>query len=76
MLEFLELEIPTVVGTQLIVRGWDAALHYGCALYDGLYIALSEMMDAALVHADRRLRNTLNQGFSLELWIEDLNLSN
>jgi predicted nucleic acid-binding protein len=71
MLDFLELEIPTVVGTQLIVRGWSASMRFDCALYDGLYLALSEMMNAQFVHADGRLQNTLAQRFPLELWIDD-----
>ncbi len=74
MLEFLELEIPTVVGTQLIVRGWSSALQYDCALYDGLYVALADMMGSQLIHADGRLRNTLAQRFPLELWVEDFEL--
>jgi predicted nucleic acid-binding protein len=75
MLEFLELNIPSVIGTQLIVRGWDAAMRYGCALYDGLYVALSELLDAPLVHADERLRNTLAKRFPHEQWIEDLDFT-
>lgn len=71
-LEFLQLSIPVVVGTHIIVRGWDASRTYGCALYDGLYLALAEMMDCPLVHADRRLHNSLRGRFPLELWIEDL----
>lgn len=74
MLEFLELNSPSVIGTQLIVRGWNASVLHGCALYDGLYLALAELLDAPLVHADERLRNTLNGNFANEVWIEDLTL--
>lgn len=70
--KFLDLELPTVRGNNLILRGWDASHKYGCALYDGLYAGLAEMIGVPLVHADRRLHNTLNGRFDLEIWIEDL----
>lgn len=53
--DFLALELPAAIGIHLIGRGWNAAKVYSCAFYDGLYLALAEMLDAPLIHADRRL---------------------
>jgi predicted nucleic acid-binding protein len=61
-------EIPIGV---LLEDGFSAALRFNCALYDGLYIALAELIGCQFIHADLRLRNTLGGRFSMELWIED-----
>jgi predicted nucleic acid-binding protein len=68
---FLELHIQTVESDSLIRAAFDYALHYDCALYDGLYLALADMAQCPLIHADRRLHNTLAGSFARELWIED-----
>lgn len=71
LLDFLGLAIPTVHGTQLIIPAFDLAHEFGCALYDGLYLALADSAGVSLIHADRRLRNTLDGRFPGEFWIED-----
>ena len=68
---FLDLGIPTVVGSALFVPAFGIALAYNCAFYDGLYLALANETGSSLVHADRRLLNTLQGRFTGELWIED-----
>jgi predicted nucleic acid-binding protein len=55
----------------LIAAGFDVALHYDCALYDALYLALADQAACPFVHADRRLHNTLAGRFPREMWIED-----
>lgn len=71
LVEFLDLDVPVVSGNGLIIRAWDLALRYGCAHYDALYLAVAEITEASLIHADRRLRNTLAGRFPRELWIEN-----
>ena len=69
MHDFLALAIPTVAGPRLIVAGFRYALNYDCAFYDDLYLALADQADCPLMHADRRLRNTLQGRLPNELWI-------
>lgn len=71
MQDFLNLGVPTVAGPSLFVSGFRTALAYDCAFYDGLYLALADRADCPLIHADRRLRNTLHGTFPYERWIED-----
>lgn len=71
LVNFLGLRLPTVGSNRLLYRGYDLALAYGCALYDGLYLVLAEYTDCLLLHADLRLRNTLDGRFPLEFWIDD-----
>jgi predicted nucleic acid-binding protein len=53
----------------LLTSGFDTALRFDCALYDGLYLTLAEQLDCPFVHADQRLRNALRGRFPRELWI-------
>jgi predicted nucleic acid-binding protein len=71
MRDFLSLSIPTTAGPALYERGFEYALHYDCAFYDALYLALADHAGCPFVHADRRLRNTLAGRFPREVWIED-----
>jgi predicted nucleic acid-binding protein len=68
---FLTSNIELVESNELLLAGFDYASRYGCAVYDGLYLALADMAQCPLVHADRRLHNTLAGTFARELWIED-----
>lgn len=65
------LPVQAVPLADLIIAGFEAALHFNCALYDALYLALADQIGCAFVHADRRLHNTLGGRFPRELWIED-----
>ena len=40
-------------------------------IYDGVYLALSELTGTPFRHADHRLRNTMANRFPLAHWIED-----
>jgi predicted nucleic acid-binding protein len=55
----------------LLASGFDTALRFDCALYDGLYLALAEQLDCPFIHADRRLRNALRGRFAQEVWIRE-----
>ena len=71
MQDFLSLGVPTVAGPSLFVSGFRTALAFDCAFYDGLYLTLADQAGCPLIHADRRLRNTLQGTFPNERWIED-----
>jgi predicted nucleic acid-binding protein len=68
---FLSLDLQTVSSNSLIRLAYDRSLYYGCNLYDGLHVALSEAAGCPLLHADNRLRRTLQGRLTGELWIED-----
>lgn len=72
--ELENLDIPMVNDHQLLRDGLDVALRLGCAFDDGLYLALSERTVSQVVHADRRLRNTINARFPREVWIDDFSM--
>ena len=69
--DFLALSIPTVSGSSLYTNAFEYALRFDCAYYDGLYLVLAENENCPIIHADRRLRNTLDGRFPRELWIQD-----
>jgi predicted nucleic acid-binding protein len=68
--EFIDLEIPTVTDDALLVAAQSLAFHYGCAFYDGLYLALAERLNLRVITADRKLYN-LVATHPLVLWITD-----
>jgi predicted nucleic acid-binding protein len=69
--ECLGWQIPTVGTDDLILAALDQAVHFGCSLYDGLYLALAESADCPLVYADHRLRNALGNRFPRAIWLAD-----
>jgi predicted nucleic acid-binding protein len=68
--EFLRLAIPTVNDDALLRAARAVAFHWGCAFYDGLYVALAERLSLRLITADRKL-HTLLATHPLVLWITD-----
>ena len=48
-----QLALPRIPDGALLSRAWE--LRDVCTIYDGLYVALAEGMDAALVTRDARL---------------------
>jgi predicted nucleic acid-binding protein len=52
--EFLALALPTVDDDQLVRAAYAAAQDYGCAFYDGLYLALAERLVVRFILADGR----------------------
>ncbi|CAN5795154.1 hypothetical protein BH23CHL2_BH23CHL2_15360 [soil metagenome] len=71
LITFLSLPIEKVTEEWLVLRGFDLSRQYGCAAYDGLYVALATDTGLPLVHANARLRSTLDGRFEHELWIEE-----
>ena len=71
LIEFLSLPIEKAGDVGLVLLGYDLARQYGCAAYDGLYLALADEIECQLLHADRRLHNILNGRSEQELWVED-----
>lgn len=69
--DFLAWRILTVANDDLILAASDLALRFECALYDGLYLALAESAECPLIHADKRLRNSLGAGFPRAVWLGD-----
>jgi predicted nucleic acid-binding protein len=67
---FLRLSIQTVNDDALIAAGYAAAGSYGCALYDGLYVALALRVGIPLITSDRRLYTRIHQ-LPVALWIAD-----
>jgi len=55
ILDFLSLELQTVSDNALIMAGYAAAGEYGCAFYDGLYVALAERSNLPLLTSDHKL---------------------
>jgi predicted nucleic acid-binding protein len=69
---WVALRIPVVTSDHLMRDAMRLSLAFGCAFYDGLYLALAEATDLPLIHADERLHNTLAGRFPNELWIADV----
>jgi predicted nucleic acid-binding protein len=72
--EFLELHIPTVSDDDLLRAARALAYQYGCAFYDGLYLALADRLNLRLITADRKLYE-LVWTHPLVLWITDYHKS-
>jgi predicted nucleic acid-binding protein len=72
LVEFLSLAIDRVGGERLALDGFDFGRTYGCAAYDGLYLALASRLAIPFVHADDRLRNILAGRFAYELHVDSL----
>ncbi len=72
MVDFLRLPITTVSGPTLLRNAFEIALLYDAPYYDSLYLALADSEQCPMIHADRRLHNTLAGRFPRELWIEDV----
>lgn len=51
--ELAELPLRRVVHTGLLDRAWQ--LRHNLTFYDGIYVALAELLDAPLLTLDRRL---------------------
>ncbi len=71
----LALPVITYGNRDLVLRGFDMAQRFGCAAYDGLYLAAADELGCPLIHADRRLRDTLSGAFERELWIQSFERS-
>jgi predicted nucleic acid-binding protein len=68
---FWDWEMRLSVDRTVMGRAWRLSQMYGVSFYDASYLALAEVEQRPLIHADERLRNTLAGRFPYELWIED-----
>ena len=68
--DFLALNLPTVDDDALIRAAYAAAQRYGCAFYDGLYIALAQRLDVRFILADHRFYSLI-QHLPSVAWLAD-----
>ena len=68
--EFLELPLPTVDDDQLVRAAYAAAQEYGCAFYDGLYLALAQRLNVRFLLADGRF-HPLIRHLPFVVWLGD-----
>jgi predicted nucleic acid-binding protein len=68
--EFLAINISLINDQDIIVDAYNLVHQYGCAIYDAIYLALSQKLDIPLIIADHRLYNRI---YSLPnvIWIGD-----
>ena len=75
ILEALDV-VPIEVRAErpLLARAVEIAMNLGSSVYDGLYLALAEAVDARLVTADRAFYRAVAGGPLREraLWVEDV----
>jgi len=71
-LESFTLTIET--SEPLVEAAWNVARLYDRSFYDGLYVALAVKNDCALVTADRKSYNALNDGDLAKhlVWVEEI----
>lgn len=68
--EFLTIGVRTVEDDDLVRAAYAAARQYGCAYYDGLYLALAQRLGVRFILADRRFY-TLIQHLPFVVWLPD-----
>ena len=68
--DFLALDLPTVDDDDLVRAAADAAQRYGCAFYDGLYLALAERLGVRFILADDRFHRLI-QHLPRVVWLSD-----
>lgn len=68
--EFLALGIRTVRDSELILAAYSLVHHYGCALYDALYLALAQRLGAEFITADSKLYRVIAD-IPNAVWIGD-----
>ena len=62
--------LPTHDDDQLITDAYAAAQQYGCAFYDGLYLALAQRLDVRFILADRPFYDRIAQ-LPFVVWLAD-----
>ncbi len=68
--EFLSLAIIVVDDDQLILSAFDLSKQYNCAIYDALYLALSQRLNIPFITADNRLYQRISH-LPQVIWIAD-----
>lgn len=72
--DVLSSAIAFVESAVLLTRAMDIAYQMGTSVYDSLYIAAAESLDARLVTADKRLASKIRSGFPRTFLLEELAL--
>jgi predicted nucleic acid-binding protein len=72
--DFLSFPVDIVTTEGLVGRAYDMAVLCGRSVYDCLYLALAEALNAGLITADRRFYDGLSAEalHTRMLWVEDL----
>jgi len=68
--DFLALGLPTVDDDELVVAAYEVAHQYGCAFYDGLYLALAQRLGLRFIIADQRFYALIRQ-LPFVVWLAD-----
>jgi predicted nucleic acid-binding protein len=68
--EFLALALPTVDDDALVRAAAATAHEYGCAFYDGLYLALAQRLGVRFILADERFHRLIRH-VPLVVWLGD-----
>jgi predicted nucleic acid-binding protein len=68
--EFLALALPTVDDDPLVRTAAATAHAYGCAFYDGLYLALAQRLEVRFILADERFHRLIRHLPSV-IWLGD-----
>ena len=71
--DFLALGLPTVDDDVLVAAAYEVAQQYGCAFYDGLYLALAQRLNVRFVLADHRFYALIRQ-LPFVVWLSDYGL--
>ncbi len=68
------LPLRILTSRSLMATAWKVSEQFGRSFYDGLYVALAERTQSALVTADRKLYNALRESdlSGRLIWVEDL----
>jgi predicted nucleic acid-binding protein len=65
LLDFLELPIERYAHTLLLPRIWELRKNFSA--YDGIYVALSEILEAPLLTSDKRLARATRKHTDVEV---------
>ncbi len=68
--EFLALALPTYDDDQLVGAAYEVAHQYGCAFYDGLYLALAQRLGLRFILADERFYALIRR-LPFVVWLAD-----
>ena len=69
--DFQALGFTFLATQELILDAMGAVERFGCAFYDGLYVALAEQLGTALVTADERLMHRVQGKAPYVKWLGD-----
>jgi predicted nucleic acid-binding protein len=67
---FLALGLTTRNSNQLVLESFPLVHQYGCAFYDGLYLALKNRLNLPFITADRKLYQRI-QHLPAIIWLGD-----